>query len=65
MSELSDKVREAISFLSPEAIEGLLLGTLEALEEAFPGYTDHLVLGTLAIQAGMDPGKPYGEDSDA
>lgn len=59
MSELSDKIDQALEFLSPQELKSALSGTLEAIEEGDPGYTDTLILGILCIRAGMDPGEPY------
>lgn len=57
MSEISDKVQAAVSFLTPTEIQGLLEGTLEALEIQHPGYTDHLILGVLSLRAGIPTGE--------
>lgn len=59
MSDIEDKVREALAFLSPDEAMGVLQGTLERIEEEFPGYVDHLILGVLSIRAGFKP-NPYG-----
>ena len=62
MSEISQKVTDAIEFLTPDEIVGVLQGTLEGIERANPGYTDHLILGVLSIRAGIQTGEPYGSD---
>ena len=62
MSDISKKVSDAIEFLTPEEIVGTLQGTLEGIERANPGYTDHLILGILSIRAGIPTGEPYGSD---
>lgn len=62
MSEVSQKVSDAIEFLTPDEIVGVLQGTLEGIERNNPGYTDHLILGILSIRAGIPTGEPYGSD---
>lgn len=59
MSDLQGKVHDAVSFLTPEEMVGVLEGTLEAIESLNPGYTDHLILGILSMRAGMPPGGLY------
>lgn len=61
MSEISEKVSNAIKFLTEEEIIGVLQGTLEGIEENNPGYTDLVILGVLSHRAGIRFGKLYGD----
>lgn len=50
----SQKIRDALEFLSPEEIKGCLEGTLLLLELMNPGYTDTLVLKIISARSGVD-----------